>query len=77
MTTPSNRELEELIHLLEERVRKLEIENEAKDRELEEIVSRQNRIVQNSIGKAEWNEGLFILKHIDALNDVDLRRALL
>ena len=77
MTTPSNRELYEMIQSLEQKVTELQGKLHMVENDLDDIDGRTNKLVSNIVIKADWNEGIHILKRIGALNDVDLRRGLI
>mgnify|MGYP003134439469 CR=1 FL=1 len=84
MTTPGNQELLEMIQILEQKMTELQTENQKLkatidtiDFDLDSISNRTNRIVENIVFKSDWNEGMHVLRNIKALNDVDIRRALL
>lgn len=73
----SNQELLEMIQALEQKVIELQGKLHMVENDLDDIDGRTNRLVSNIVIKADWNEGVHILKRIGALNDVDLRRGLL
>ena len=77
MTTPSNRELYEMIQSLEQKVTELQGKLHMVENDLDDIDGRTNKLVSNIVMKADWNEGIHILKRIGALNDVDIRRGLI
>ena len=72
-----NQELLEMIQALEQKVIELQGKLHMVENDLDDIDGRTNRLVSNIVIKADWNEGVHILKRIGALNDVDLRRGLL
>ena len=47
------------------------------ENDLDDMDGRTNKLVSNIVIKADWNEGIHILKRIGALNDVDIRRGLI
>ena len=84
MSTPGNQELLEMIQVLEQRIVEQQetiVELRGKIRmienDLDDINGRTNKLVSNIVIKADWNEGIHILKRIGALNDVDIRRGLI
>ena len=83
MTTPGNQELLEMIQVLEQKVTELQTANEKLkatiytiDFDLDKIHNRTNRMIDNIVFKADWNEGLDVLRRVEALNDVDIWAAL-
>ena len=79
MTTPGNQELLEMIQVLEQKVTELQTANEKLkatistiDFDLDKIHNRTNRMIDNIVFKADWNEGLHVLRRVEALNDVDI-----
>jgi len=84
MTTPGNQELLEMIQVLEQKVTELQTANEKLkatihtiDFDLDKIHNRTNRMIDNIVFKSDWNEGLHVLRRVEALNDVDIWAALL
>ena len=77
MTTPGNRELYEMIQALEQKVTELQGKLHMVENDLDDMDGRTNKLVSNIVIKADWNEGIHILKRIGALNDVDIRRGLI
>ena len=77
MTTPSNQELYEMLQALEQRLSDLSRWRAAIESELEDITNRQNLDIEFSAGKADVNEAILVLRKIGAINNVDVRRALL
>ena len=77
MTTPGNRELYEMVQALEQKVTELQGKLHMVENDLDDMDGRTNKLVSNIVIKADWNEGIHILKRIGALNDVDLRRGLI
>ena len=77
MTTPSNRELYEMIQSLEQKITELQGKLHMVENDLDDMDGRTNKLVSNIVIKADWNEGIHILKRIGALNDVDIRRGLI
>jgi translation initiation factor IF-2 len=73
----SNQELLEMVQALEQKVTELQGKLHMIENDLDDIDGRNNKLVSNVVIRADWNEGVHILKRIGALNDVDLRRALL
>ena len=83
MTTPGNQELLEMIQVLEQKVTELQTANEKLKAtihtiafDLDKIHNRTNRMIDNIVFKADWNEGLHVLRRVEALNDVDIWAAL-
>ena len=77
MTTPSDQELYEMLQALEQRLSDLSRWRAAIESELEDITNRQNLDIEFSAGKADVNEAILVLRKIGAINNVDVRRALL
>jgi chaperonin cofactor prefoldin len=77
MTTPSNQEIYEMVQSLEQRLSDLSRWRAAIESELEDITNRQNLDIEFSAGKADVNEAILVLRKIGAINNVDVRRALL
>jgi len=77
MTTPGNRELYEMIQGLEQKITELQGKLHMVENDLDDMDGRTNKLVSNIVIKADWNEGIHILKRIGALNDVDIRRGLI
>jgi hypothetical protein len=77
MSTPGNQELLEMVQALEQKVVELQRKLHMIESDLDDVYGRTNKLVSNVVHKADWNEGVHILKRIGALNDVDLRRGLL
>ena len=77
MATPGNRELYEMIQALEQKVTELQGKLHMVENDLDDMDGRTNKLVSNIVIKADWNEGIHILKRIGALNDVDIRRGLI
>ena len=77
MATPGNRELYEMIQALEQKITELQGKLHMVENDLDDIDGRTNKLVSNIVIKADWNEGIHILKRIGALNDVDIRRGLI
>ena len=77
MTTPSNQEIYEMVQSLEQRLSDLSRWRAAIESELEDITNRQNLDIEFSAGKADGNEAILVLRKIGAINNVDVRRALL
>ena len=73
----SKQELLEMVQALEQKVTELQGKLHMIENDLDDIDGRNNKLVSNVVVRADWNEGVHILKRIGALNDVDLRRALL
>ncbi len=77
MSTPGNQELLEMVQALEQKVTELQGKLHMVENDLDDVNGRTNKLLTNMVIKADWNEGIHILKRIGALNDVDLRRGLL
>ena len=77
MTTPSNQEIYEMVQSLEQRLSDLSRWRAAIESELEDITNRQNLDIEFSAGKADVNAAILVLRKIGAINNVDVRRALL
>ena len=77
MTTPGNQELLEMIQGLEQKITELQGKLHMGENDLDDMDGRTNKLVSNIVIKADWNEGIHILKRIGALNDVDIRRGLI
>ena len=77
MSTPGNRELYEMIQALEQKITELQGKLHMVENDLDDMDGRTNKLVSNIVIKADWNEGIHILKRIGALNDVDIRRGLI
>jgi len=77
MTTPGNRELYEMVQALEQKITELQGKLHMVENDLDDMDGRTNKLVSNIVIKADWNEGIHILKRIGALNDVDIRRGLI
>ena len=77
MTTPSNQEIYEMVQSLEQRLSDLSRWRAAIESELEDITNRQNLDIEFSAWKADVNEAILVLRKIGAINNVDVRRALL
>ena len=77
MTTPRNQEIYEMVQSLEQRLSDLSRWRAAIESELEDITNRQNLDIEFSAGKADVNEAILVLRKIGAINNVDVRRALL
>ena len=77
MTTPGNQELLEMIQGLEQKITELQGKLHMVENDLDDMDGRTNKLVSNIVIKADWNEGIHILKRIGALNDVDIRRGLI
>tara|TARA_Y100001963_G_C6750970_1_gene434192 strand:+ start:614 stop:847 length:234 start_codon:yes stop_codon:yes gene_type:complete len=77
MSSPGNQELLEMIQALEQKVTELQGKLHMVENDLDDVNGRTNKLLTNMIIKADWNEGIHILKRIGALNDVDLRRGLI
>jgi len=77
MTTPGNHELYEMIQALEQKVTELQGKLHMVEDDLNDVDNRTNKLITNIVIKADWNEGIHILKRIGALNDVDIRRGLI
>ena len=77
MTPPSNQEIYEMVQSLEQRLSDLSRWRAAIESELEDITNRQNLDIEFSAGKADVNEAILVLRKIGAINNVDVRRALL
>ena len=77
MTTPSNQEIYEMVQSLEQRLSDLSRWRAAIESELEDMTNRQNLDIEFSAGKADVNEAILVLRKIGAINNVDVRRALL
>ena len=77
MTIPSNQEIYEMVQSLEKRLSDISRWRAAIESELEDIANRQNLDIEFSAGKADVNEAILVLRKIGAINNVDVRRALL
>ena len=77
MSSPGNQELLEMIQALEQKITELQGKLHMVENDLDDIEGRTNKLVSNIVIKADWNEGIHILKRIGALNDVDIRRGLI
>ena len=77
MSTPGNQELLEMVQALEQKVTELQGKLHMVENDLDDVNGRTNKLLTNMVIKADWNEGIHILKRIGALNDVDLRRGLI
>ena len=77
MSSPGNQELLEMIQALEQKVTELQGKLHMVENDLDDVNGRTNKLLTNMVIKADWNEGIHILKRIGALNDVDLRRGLI
>ena len=66
-----------MIQSLEQKVTELQGKLHMVENDLDDMDGRTNKLVSNIVIKADWNEGIHILKRIGALNDVDLRRGLI
>ena len=77
MSSPGNQELLEMIQALEQKVTELQGKLHMVENDLDDVNGRTNKLLTNMVIKADWNEGVHILKRIGALNDVDLRRGLM
>ena len=77
MTTPGNQELLEMIQGLEQKITELQGKLHMVENDLDDMDGRTNKLVSDIVIKADWNEGIHILKRIGALNDVDIRRGLI
>lgn len=77
MSSPGNQELLEMIQALEQKVIELQGKLHMVENDLDDVNVRTNKLLTNMVIKADWNEGIHILKRIGALNDVDLRRGLM
>ena len=77
MTTPGNQELLEMIQGLEQKITELQGKLHMVENDLDDMDGRTNKLVSTIVIKADWNEGIHILKRIGALNDVDIRRGLI
>ena len=77
MTTPSNQEIYEMVQSLEQRLSDLSRWRAAIESELEDLTNRHNLDNEFSAGKADVNEAILVLRKIGAINNVDVRRALL
>ena len=77
MTTPGNQELLEMIQGLEQKITELQGKLHMVENDLDDVDNRTNKLITNIVIKADWNEGIHILKRIGALNDVDIRRGLI
>ncbi len=77
MSSPGNQELLEMIQALEQKVTELQGKLHMVENDLDSVNVRTNKLLTNMVIKADWNEGIHILKRIGALNDVDLRRGLM
>ena len=73
----SVQELLEMVQALEQKVTELQGKLHMVENDLDDIDGRTNKLVSNIVIKADWNEGIHILKRIGALNDVDIRRGLI
>ena len=73
----SVQELLEMIQALEQKVTELQGKLHMVENDLDDMDGRTNKLVSNIVIKADWNEGIHILKRIGALNDVDIRRGLI
>tara|TARA_Y100001972_G_scaffold101951_1_gene127133 strand:- start:321 stop:554 length:234 start_codon:yes stop_codon:yes gene_type:complete len=76
MSSPGNQELLEMVQALEQKVTELQGKLHMIENDLDNVNVRTNRLLTNMFIKADWNEGIHILKRIGALNDVDVRRGL-
>ena len=76
MSSPGNQELLEMVQALEQKVTELQGKLHMVENDLDNVNVRTNRLLTSMFIKADWNEGIHILKRIGALNDVDLRRGL-
>lgn len=77
MSSPGNQELLEMVQALEQKVTELQGKLHMVENDLDDLNGRTNKLLTNMVIKADWNEGVHILKRIGALNDVDLRRGLM
>ena len=77
MSSPGNQELLEMVQALEQKVTELQGKLHMVENDLDDVNGRTNKLLTNMVIKADWNEGVHILKRIGALNDVDLRRGLM
>ena len=77
MSVPGNQELNEMVQVLEQKLVELQRKLHMIENDLDDVNGRTNKLLTNMVIKADWNEGIHILKRIGALNDVDLRRGLI
>ena len=77
MSVPGNQELNEMVQVLEQKLVELQRKLHMIENDLDDVNGRTNKLVTNMVIKADWNEGIHVLKRIGALNDVDLRRGLI
>ena len=77
MSTPGNQELLEMVQALEQKVTELQGKLHMVENDLDDVNGRTNKLLTNMVIRADWNEGIHILKRIGAFNDVDLRRGLI
>ena len=77
MSVPGNQELNEMVQVLEQKLVELQRKLHMIENDLDDVNGRTNKLVTNMVIKADWNEGIHVLKRIGALNDVDVRRGLI
>ena len=77
MTTPGNRELYEMVQVLEERVTQLTGWRVMIEGEIEDILSTVNKINESNFRKEDWNQMIQVLARIKALNNVNLFRGMM
>ena len=77
MATPGNRELYEMVQVLEERVTQLTGWRVMIEGEIEDILSTVNKINESNFRKEDWNQMIQVLARIKALNNVYLFRGMM
>ena len=77
MATPGNRELYEMVQVLEERVTQLTGWRVMIEGEIEDILSTVNKINESNFRKEDWNQMIQVLARIKALNNVSLFRGMM
>ena len=77
MATPGNRELYEMVQVLEERVTQLTGWRVMIEGEIEDILSTVNKINESNFRKEDWNQMIQVLARIKALNNVNLFRGMM
>ena len=77
MATPGNRELYEMVQVLEERGTQLTGWRVMIEGEIEDILSTVNKINESNFRKEDWNQMIQVLARIKALNNVNLFRGMM
>ena len=77
MSTPGNRELYEMVQVLEQRVTELTGWRVMIEGEIEDILSTVNKINESNFRKEDWNQMIRVLARIKALNNVSLIRGMM